>query len=72
MTGDAKKEAVAINKSLTCLGDVIFARVCCDDDLVCLVDGLRGGTDTLNQSGAANSVSEVHHPLSRAVDAYAG
>ena len=27
VTGDAKKEAVAINKSLTCLGDVIFARV---------------------------------------------
>jgi len=26
VTGDAKKEAVAINKSLTCLGDVIFAR----------------------------------------------
>ena len=30
MTGDAKKEAVAINKSLTCLGDVIFARVSWD------------------------------------------
>merc|ERR1711981_1148106 len=26
VTGDAKKEAVAINKSLTCLGDVIFSR----------------------------------------------
>ena len=39
VTGDAKKEAVAINKSLTCLGDVIFARVFCNCDSFCLVDG---------------------------------
>jgi kinesin family protein C2/C3 len=55
VTGDAKKEAVAINKSLTCLGDVIFARANKSAHVpyrnskltYCLEDSLAGDSKTM-------------------------